>query len=159
MGREGGGKGGDGFGKKREQGGAVEGMAGGITVITVEQRGGKSSVRGETAVNDGSEHLLIAQIWLNPLVGGRTRISSTAETVKAHGSDLRGEIRILQEQTSIERRRTHLPAMKSLGIAPVVGLVLITISGVVDAKQLALRDIGVFAEQSAGSGFNGVLEF
>ena len=145
------------FGEAGEKSGTVQRTATAITQITVKQGKRKRLVRGKTGENKGSEHLLIAQIGLNLPVSRSARLRRTTETVKAYGSDLRREIRVLQQQLGIKRRRPHLLTMERLGRTPMVGLVLITISGFVHAKEFALGDIGVPAKHLAGSGLDRVL--
>ena len=60
-----------------------------------------------------------------------------------------GKVRVLEEQFGIERRCAHLPAVQSLGIGPVVGLVLVIIGGLVETKEFALGDVLLLAENLA----------
>ena len=108
-------------------------------------------------VNEGCEHLLITQIRLDMLVGCGAWVCYTTEEVKAVGGGLCSEIRILQQEFGIERSRSHLSAMECLGIAPVVGFVLITIGGFVDAEEFALGNFGLLAENLAANRSDRVL--
>ena len=121
-------------GELGEECGTVIRMAGTIAGIAVEQRCREGFVRGEAVVNERSEHLLITEVGFEVFVGCRARIRCTTEKVKAVCGGLCGKIRVLQKQLGVERSRSHLLAMERLRIAPVVGLVLVTIGGFVDAE-------------------------
>ena len=148
-----------------EDGFAVESVGGGVTGIASKQGRGEGGVGGgiggesgrETGVDEGGEHLLVAEIRTEVFVGGRVRVVGTTDERQAVCRGLGGKVRVLQEEFGIERSGSHLLAMERLGIRPVVGLVLVAISGFVDAEEFALGDVRLLAEDLAGSGLNGGL--
>ena len=149
------------FGELCEDSGAFEVTAAAIAGIAVEDEGGRECsgggigggggrvVRGEAVVNEGCEHLLITQIGLEMFIGCGAWVCYTTEKVKAKCGGLCGKIRVLQQEFGIERSRSHLLAMERLGIAPVVGLVLVAVGGFVDAEEFALGDLGLLAKNLA----------
>ena len=148
-----------------EDGFAVESVGGGVTGIASKQGRGEGGVGGgiggesgrETGVDEGGEHLLVAEIRTEVFVGGRVRVAGTTDERYAVCCGLGGKVRVLQEEFGIERSGSHFFFFFCLGIRPVVGLVLITIGGFVDAEEFALGDVRLLAEDLAGSGLNGVL--
>ena len=148
-----------------EDGFAVESVGGGVTGIASKQGRGEGGVGGgiggesgrETGVDEGGEHLLVAEIRTEVFVGGRVRVVGTTDERQAVCRGLGGKVRVLQEEFGIERSGSHFLAMERLGIRPVVGLVLVAISGFVDAEEFALGDVRLLAEDLAGGGLNGVL--
>ena len=85
------------------------------------------------------------------------RVAGTTDEIETVCRGLGGKVRILEKQFGIERGGSHLLAMECLGIGPVVGFVLVAISGLVDAEEFALGDVRLLAEDLAGGGLNGVL--
>ena len=164
-----------------EDGGTVKEAGGGITGIASKQgRGEGGGGRGiggrvgggdgggdggsiggesgrETGVDEGGEHLLVAEIRTEVFVGGRVRVASSTDERQAVCCGLGGKVRILEQQFGIERGGSHLLAMERLGVRPVVGFVLVAISRLVDAEEFALGDVRLLAEDLAGGGLNGVL--
>ena len=157
------------FGELCEDSGAFEVTAGTKAGIAVEDEGGREcgrgssggccghGVGGEAVVNEGREHLLIAEVGFELFVGSRAWVCQAAEEVKAKRGGLCSEIRVLQQEFGIKRSRSHLLTMERLGIAPVFGLVLITIGGFVDAEEFALGDFGLLTENLAADRLDGVL--
>jgi len=72
------------FGELSEDSRTVKVTASAIAGIAVQLRSGERFVGGEVVVNEGCEHLLIAQIGLDMLVGCGVRI--TWHRVKPHPS-------------------------------------------------------------------------
>ena len=77
--------------------------------------GGGSGSR-EVVVDERGEHLLVAEVGLEFLVGSRTRVVGTAEEFQAVGSGSGGKVRVLEKQFGIERGGAHLLAVEILGI-------------------------------------------
>ena len=169
-----------------EDGFAVESVGRGITGIASKQGRGEGGVGGgiggrvgwgvgggsiggrvswgvggesgrKTGVEEGGEHLLVAEIRTEVFVGGRVRVASSTDERQAVCCGLGGKVRILEQQFGIERGGSHLLAMERLGARPVVGFVLVAISRLVDAEEFALGDVRLLAEDLAGGGLNGVL--
>lgn len=108
-------------------------------------------------VEERGEHLLVAEIGFEVFVGSGMRVAGSTDERQAVCRGLGGKVRGLEKQFGIERGGSHLLAMERLGIRPVVGLVPVTIGGLVDAEEFTLGDVRLLAEDLAGSGLNGVL--
>lgn len=156
-----GGKGIEFSGELGEDGGTVEEAGGGVTGIVGKQGRSEGGVGGESGgeagVDEGGEHLLVAEVRTEMFVGGRVRVAGSTDERQAVCCGLGGKVRILEQQFGIERGGSHLLAMERLGVRPVVGFVLVAISGLVDAEEFALGDVRLLAEDLAGGGLNGVL--
>ena len=143
----------------------VKSVGRGITGIACKQGRGEGGVGGgvigkvgrEAGVDEGGEHLLVAEIRTEVFVGSGMGVVGTTDERQAVSSGLGGKVWILEKQFGIERGGSHLLAMERLGVRPVVGLVLVAISGLVDAEEFALGDVRLLAEDLAGGGLNGVL--
>ena len=156
-----------------EDGWTIEEAGGGVTGIASKQGRGEGGVGGsiggrvgwgvggesgrETGVDEGGEHLLVAEIRTEAFVGDRVRVAGSTDERQAVCCGLGGKVRILEQHFGIERGGSHLLAMERLGVRPVVGFVLVAISGLVDAEEFALGDVRLLAEDLAGGGLNGVL--
>ena len=145
------------FGELCEDSGAFEVTAGAKAGIAVKDEGGEGIVCGDAVVNEGREHLLIAEVRFELFVGSRMWVHGSTIDVEAVCGGLCGKIRVLQQEFGIERSRSHLLTMGSLGIGPVVGLVLVTIGRIVDAEKTTLGDFGLLAENLAANGLDGGL--
>ena len=123
---------GDFFGELSEDGRAVVVTAGAKAGIAVENEGGRERSGGskggsgsgiggggvgcrEAVVNEGREHLLIAEVGLEVLVGCGARVSETTKEIKAVGGGLCGKVRVLQQEFGIEGSCSHLLTMDRLG--------------------------------------------
>ena len=84
-------------GELDEDGLAVKDMGGSITSVAGNQGSSESFISGEAGVDEGSEHLLVAEVRFELLIGGRARVIGTAYKIQAVFRGLSSKIRVLEK--------------------------------------------------------------